>query len=129
MTCDRAADADALAALEQARAEALVAADIARLEAITDDDYVHVEANGRVRDKLGFLDAIRSGGVRFGRYEVRDNLIRFYGDTAVVTGTFENRIERADGSGEDRQGRHCRVYVWRRDRWKNVLHQVTECLV
>ena len=115
-----------IASIEAERAEALVQADIGKLQAITADDYVHVEANGRLRDKAGFLNAMRADGLRFSSYDLADNLIRVFGETAVVTGVFTNEMVRPDGEHVGRTGRHCRVYVRQADGWRNVLHQATE---
>lgn len=117
--------ADRIARLEAARAKAIVEADIAALSRITDDDYVHVEVSGQVRDKRGFLDGVAPLGGRFERYELLENAIRVFGDTAVVTGLFENTFLSGDGRRTGKRGRHTRVYVRRGADWRNVSHQAT----
>lgn len=121
---DSTEDKRAIAALEDARAAAIVNADVGVLDALTDADYVHVEVSGRVRTKAEFLETLRLGG-RFERYEVSDNLIRLYGDAAVVTGEFRNALRLADGGLAAKHARHVRLYVRRAEGWMNVLHQAT----
>lgn len=122
-------DLAVIAALEEARAAAIVAADVATLEAMTDADYVHVEASGRVRTRAEFLETLRSGAARFERYELSDNRIQLYGDSAVVTGQFTNVLVSLDGNRTTKTARHMRVYVRRAAGWANVCHQATEIAV
>ena len=122
---DSDADRRAVAALEALRAAAIVSADTDTLAAMTDADYVHVETSGRVRTKQDFLETLRSGPGRFERYDVRENVIRLYGDAAVVTGVFENAYRAASGQCTVKTARHIRVYVRRAGRWMNVSHQAT----
>ncbi|WP_162248283.1 MULTISPECIES: nuclear transport factor 2 family protein [unclassified Sphingomonas] len=116
-------DLDAILRLEAARSQAIVDADIRVLNDITDTDYTHVEMNGRLRDKSEFLEALSSGAARFVRYDALENVVRFAGEAAIVTGRFENESVDGDGMSHVRQGRHCRIYVRRQDGWKNILHQ------
>ena len=118
-------DRRAIAALEELRAAAIVSADTKALAAMTDADYVHVETSGRVRTKQDFLETLRSGPGRFERYDVTENVIRLYGDTAVVTGVFDNAYRTADGHCTAKTARHIRVYVRRAGGWTNVSHQAT----
>lgn len=111
--------------LEAARARAIVAADIATLARITDDDYVHVEASGRVRDKSAFLAGVAPADGRFDRYELLETVIRLFGDTALVTGSFENVFVGGTAPPLSKRGRHTRVYVRRAGVWRNVSHHAT----
>jgi ketosteroid isomerase-like protein len=122
-----AADEDRIGALEDIRARAIVTADIAALDAMTGDGYVHVDGDGALRDKQGFLAALTREGGRFVHYAVIENHILVKGDLAVVTGSFENMFAADDGSRRGKRGRHVRAYV-RTDSgdWSNILHQGTE---
>lgn len=123
---DIADDVAEITRIESSRARAIVAADIVTLDRITDDDYVHVEVSGKARDKRSFLDGVApDGGGRFARYELQDNLVRIFGDAAVVIGTFQNTFLTADGVRIHKRARHTRVYIRREAGWKNVSHHAT----
>lgn len=111
--------------LEQQRCAVLVAGDIARLEALTADDYFHVESGGTVRDKAGFLAAMARTDQRFVEWVITANQVRVYGDVAVATGTYFNRLQTAAGLQAPKHARHLRVWVRREGVWRNVAHQAT----
>lgn len=118
-------DIDAILALETRRTQALLDADVAALETITAADYTHVETGGGVRDKAGFLAILTRPGTRFVRWDIHENHVRIYGDTAVVTGRYTNVVRTPAGEQPPKQARHIRVYVRRDGLWQNVAHQAT----
>lgn len=119
-------DEQAVATLENIRAGAIIAADIAVLDAMTGDDYVHVDGDGALRDKTGFLAALSNRGGRFTAYRIIDNRIAVNGDVAIVTGSFANEYAADDGMIRTKHGRHVRLYLRDGEQWRNVLHQGTE---
>lgn len=78
-----------LLALEARRAEAIGTGDLTALADVLADDYVHVLAPGRVVDKSGYVEMIRTGPRRPDRGPLT---VRVYGDAAVITGDLTNRI-------------------------------------
>jgi len=55
------------------------------LDALIADELVFIDHTGRVVDKATDLDAHRSGVIRIDELEVSDQLIKIYGETAVVS--------------------------------------------
>jgi hypothetical protein len=51
--------------------------------------------------------------------------VRLYGDTAVVTGRYQNVVCTPQGEQPPKHARFIRVYVRRSGRWQNVAHQAT----
>jgi ketosteroid isomerase-like protein len=118
-------DAARILELEARRSRALVEGDAATLDEITADDYTHVETGGGVRDKAGFLGILSRPGVRFTSWVLEQNIVRIYGDTAVVTGRYHNTVRTPAGEQPPKHARHIRVYVKKDGRWRNVAHQAT----
>jgi hypothetical protein len=117
---------DAVAAVEQRRIDALMAADINALDAIIDEHCTHIESNGTARTKAAFLEDVAQREFSFDLFEIAENHIRIFGETAVVAGTYRN-IVRVRGQAQPvKHARHLRVYVHRGDSWKLVAHQATE---
>ena len=117
---------DAVAAVEQCRIDALLAGDVATLDQIIDDACTHVESNGIARTKAAFLDDVARREFSFDLFEILDNQIRVFGDTAVVAGAYRN-IARIGGTPLPlKHARHLRVYVRRGGSWKLVAHQATQ---
>jgi len=122
-------DIDDILDIEARRTQALLDGDAEILAALTGDDYTHVETGGGVRDKAGFLSILSRPGVRFSQWVIEENHVRVYGDTAVVTGRYFNRVTTAAGEQPPKHARHIRVYVRRNGRWQNVAHQATAITV
>ena len=117
---------DAVAAVEQRRIDALITADIHVLDEIIDEHYTHIESNGTSRTKAAFLADVAKREFSFDLFEIVENHIRIFGDTAVVAGTYRN-IVRVRGQAQPvKHARHLRVYVQRGGSWKLVAHQATE---
>lgn len=117
---------DAVAVVEQRRIDALLAGDVATLDQIIDDACTHVESNGIARTKAAFLDDVARREFSFDLFEIVDNHIRVFGDTAVVAGAYRN-IARVGGNPLPlKDARHLRVYVRRAGNWKLVAHQATQ---
>ncbi len=111
--------------LESARADAIAAGNLEALAAMVTNDYIHVDADGRVRDKAGYLEAVRSAAGRYTDYRLRDNRIAVLGNMAWVHGSFENRFEAADGTIRNKSARHLRLYRLEAGGWRNCFHQGT----
>lgn len=112
-------------ALEHRRAEAIVEADLAALAEMVDARYIHIDADGAVRDKAAYLGAVCSHAGRYVDYSVLENHIDLVDDLAIVHGRFSNRFEAADGTVRHKSGRHVRLYSLHADGWRNFYHQST----
>jgi ketosteroid isomerase-like protein len=73
-------------------------------------------------DSLAFF---RSGRMKFLRYETSDVDVRFYSDTAVVTGRLRRSRERAGQMVED-DWRFTKVYVRTGGAWRVVAYHASE---
>jgi hypothetical protein len=117
---------DAVAAVEQRRIDALIASDINALEEIIDEHCTHIESNGTSRTKAAFLEDVAQREFSFDLFEIDENQIRIFGDTAVVAGTYQNVVRVRGTPHPVKHARHLRVYVNRGGSWKLVAHQATE---
>jgi ketosteroid isomerase-like protein len=117
---------DTVAAVEQRRIEALLASDISALDEIIDDHCTHIESNGTTRTKAAFLVDVAKRAFSFDLFEIEENHIRIFGDTALVTGVYRNIVRMRGKPNPVKHARHLRVYVSRGGSWKLVAHQATE---
>jgi hypothetical protein len=117
---------DAVAAVEQRRIDALLTSDINVLDTIIDEHCTHVESNGTSRTKAAFLEDVAKREFSFDLFEIEENHIRIFGETAVVAGTYRNIVRVRGNLNPVKHARHLRVYVNRSGSWKLVAHQATE---
>ena len=115
-----------VAAIEQRRIAAMMAADINTLDELIDEQCTHIESNGTSRTKAAFLADVAKQKFSFDLFEIEENHIRIFGDTAIVTGTYRNIVRVRGNPNPIKHARHLRVYVHRDGGWKLVAHQATE---
>ena len=106
-------------ALLDERRQAAVKGDASALEATTADDYVRIGLNGEIMNKSEYLDAIKSGRLKYQSIEVKDSKIQVYGNTAVTTGAADIK---GTSQGHDMSGsyRVSQVFVKRNGKWQAV---------
>jgi uncharacterized protein (TIGR02246 family) len=112
--------------VENTRIQALLQQDFATLERLMAEDCIHVESNGTRRTTAQFLAAFKAGEFAFEAFNIEENSVRIYGDTAVVIGRYSNRICTGGKTLPTKRARHLRVYVKRAGSWQLVAHQATE---
>jgi ketosteroid isomerase-like protein len=112
--------------VEEERVQALLHKDLAALDRIMAEESIHTESSGKVRTKAQFIAAFKAGEFAFDAFDVEENNVRIYGETAVVTGRYSNRIRAGGVALPLKRARHLRVYVMREGRWQLVAHQATE---
>lgn len=78
---------------EQTRYAAMIKNNLTTLDAMLADDLVFVHASGVFEDKTAFLASLQSGALRYRRIETREQQVRRFGDTAIVTGVSDLAIE------------------------------------
>jgi hypothetical protein len=71
------------------------------------------------------LSFVRSGRMKFLRYETSELDVRVYADTAVVSGRVRRSRERAGQMVED-DWRFTKVYVHTGDAWRVVAYHASE---
>jgi ketosteroid isomerase-like protein len=113
-----------LITLERQFAQAIVESDVDALDKIVSDEWIVVGPEGKVIDKPGFLDVVRSGALAHSTMESDETRVRVYGDTGVVTarvvtaGTYR-------GQAFTNRERSSDVFVRQEGHWKCVLTQLT----
>jgi hypothetical protein len=71
-----------VAAVEQRRIDALLTSNIDVLDAMLDEHCTHIESNGTVRTKAAFLADVAKREFSFDLFEIAENHIRIFGETA-----------------------------------------------
>ena len=113
------ADTQELSRLETVWNEAYVRADADALDRLCADDLVVTMSDMQVLNKPQSIGILRSGKVRFERYETSDIRIRVYDDAAVVTGRLQ-RTRNAHGQEANDNWRFTKVYIRRGGKWQVV---------
>src|SRR5262249_62408460 len=80
-------------ALEQLWNDARAKADVATLDRILADEWTVTHANGTTDTKARYLADLKSGARKFtGAVTEKDVVVRFYGDTAIVSGSSDSTV-------------------------------------
>jgi hypothetical protein len=108
-----------LSKLEQVWNDAYVHGNVEPLEQLLADDLIVTMTDMAVLTKAQSIGLLRSGRLKFPRYETSDIRIRVYGDAAVVTGRLR-RTRTVDGKNVDDDWRFTKVYVRRSGKWQVV---------
>lgn len=119
------ADDKELRRLEDVWNQAHLRGDVQALEHIWADDLQVAVPQMRVFNKTELVALVRSGQMKFLRYETSDLRIRTYGATAVVTGRLQRK--RAMGEREvNDDWRFTKVYIRGGDGWHVVAFHASE---
>ena len=108
-----------LSKLEQVWNDAYVHGKVEPLEQLLADDLIVTMTDMAVLTKAQSIGLLRSGHLKFPRYETSDIRIRVYSDAAVVTGRLQ-RTRTVDGKNVDDDWRFTKVYVRRSGKWQVV---------
>lgn len=104
--------------------QAIVHADTAALDRLLVDEWIVTHTNGRQQTKTQFIEAFRSGRVRFEQMDLDDVKIRVFGKTAVLTARITDKVV-FKGEAAQGQVRITSIYVKRRGQWRNLAVQAT----
>jgi ketosteroid isomerase-like protein len=104
--------------------QSLVAADVSTLTALLHDDFLLVDLSGALSSKSAMLTAIRSGALRFDGIDPREQTVRFFESTAIVTGQTEMSGQLGNTSFAF-TSRYTHVFVEREGAWLFVSAQGT----
>jgi hypothetical protein len=113
------ADIAELSKLEQVWNDAYVHSNVEPLEQLLADDLVVTMTDMAVLTKAQSIGLLRSGHLKFPRYETSDIRIRVYNDAAVVTGRLQ-RTRMVNGNSVADDWRFTKVYVRRSGKWQVV---------
>ena len=95
--------------------------DLAAIDRLYGSDFLSSNTDGKIVDKQGWLDLLKSGAFSVERITTNDFKVRRYGSTAVITGS--------STYFKDRQSswniRHTQVWVEREGQWQLVSWQGT----
>ena len=113
-------------ALDEQRRAAMIAEDFAALDRLLADELIHVHAAGNADTKAQYLKMI-ADFCGFEAIERGPIAVRFYGDTAVMTGPMTHTV-RIKPTGAVRTMAAFGTQVWAPDgdSWRQVLYQATE---
>jgi ketosteroid isomerase-like protein len=106
------------------RVEALLSNDFPALEGLLADDLTYVHSNGHLDTKDTYIGVLRSGATRYLSMAMSGLRVRLEGNTAVVTGSFEARVQTQNGEVNPKP-RVLIVYVKRDGRWQMLAWQST----
>lgn len=110
--------------LEDKAYDAAMRGDSTLMTKMLADDYVGINGSGIVADKTFALNLYSSGKVKILSEDFKDRRVRFFGDVAVVTGTWNYRSLR-DGKATDGVLRFTHVWAKRSGDWQIVSWQGT----
>jgi hypothetical protein len=113
------ADVAELTRLEKVWNDAYVNGNVEPLEQLLADDLVVTMTDMAVLTKAQSIGLLRSGHLKFPRYETSDIRIRVYNDAAVVTGRLQ-RTRTVNRNNVDDDWRFTKVYVRRSGKWQVV---------
>jgi len=108
-----------LLALEARWDSAVVRKDLATLERIIAPSFVYIGADGSVSSRAEMLAGLRAPELEIDPFETRDVQVRLYGETAILTGWFE-QTGRVGGRPYRVRSRYTDVYVREAGRWVAV---------
>jgi ketosteroid isomerase-like protein len=107
---------------------ALLNADTETLDRILTDDFLLVEVmQGSEITKPVLLSAVASAQIKFHSIEPAEHRVRFYGGTAVITGSTHMKGSVGDNAFAV-HSRYTHVYIWELERWRFVSAQGTPIL-
>jgi len=112
-------------AVERLWNDARAKADVATLDRILVDEWTVTHANGATDSKARYLADLKSGARKFtGTVEEKDVVVRFYGDTAIVTGSSDSTVS-LNGQAQGGALHFTRVFVKQNGVWRMVVTQAT----
>ncbi len=110
--------------LERAFARSIIDNDADRVADFLTDDWIVVGSDGRIVDRIRFLEVIRSGLLTHDRMESSELRVREYGDAAVVT-ALTSTSGRYRGEPFETRERSTDVFVRHAGAWRCALTQLT----
>ena len=111
--------------VERQRFAAMTSQNFAALEALLADELYYCHSNGEVQGKQQFLEALRSGELRYEAMNLRELHVRQYGDMAIGTGLLNVRASLGGAPPIVLDIRYADAYVWRDGRWQLTTWQST----
>jgi ketosteroid isomerase-like protein len=104
---------------------AVVQGDVETFDRLFAEDFTHTSRDGKFRTRAEWMKGRVQGKTNYVSFDVENQQIRIYGETAVVTGLSKPSWREPDGSLATGQFRFLRVWVMREGRWQAVAFQAT----
>ncbi len=104
--------------------EARARADTATLDRLLADGWTITHGDGTIDTKAQYLADLKTGVRKFDYVKEDQNSVRLYGDTAVVSGLTESKVQ-YKGQSSGGLLRFTRVYVKRDGRWLMIVSHAT----
>jgi len=111
--------------LEQVWNHAQLNNDAAALETLWADDLTVMVPGMAAMGKADSLSFVKTGRMKFSRYETTDLKVRSFGDTAIVSGNL-SRSRTLGGSLREDKWQFMKVYARRSGKWVVVAFAATE---
>lgn len=111
--------------LEKTWNDAQLQGDVDALDHLWDDEFVVIVPKMKMFNKSEILAVLRSGRIKFLRYETTGLSTKIFGDTAIVTGHLMRTRKINDRELPD-EYRFTKVYIRRAGEWKVVLWQTSD---
>ena len=106
--------------------DALVAGDVKTLERVLSDDFIIIDVmGGSEASKPMILGAIGAGWLKFETIKPVEARVRFYSETAVVTGRTQMQGQ-LEGAPFEFKSRYTHVYAKQESQWRLVSAQGTQ---
>lgn len=106
--------------------EAIVKKDMATLERVWADDFFYAGENGKIFNKAESFTEITTSAIKLTFGQRDDVNVRVSGDTAVVTGLWNEKGVRSDGTEFNGSSRYTTVFAKRKGRWQIVADHLSE---
>lgn len=116
---DPATDRATLLKIEARWNKAVSDRDAATAAKIISDDFRYITPNGKVLDRAAVLKATGDGDYQIEPFQTEDVEVRVHGDTAVITGRFQQR-GKYKGEAFTTQLRYTDVWVRTRAGWRAI---------
>ena len=111
-------------ALENAWNQAEVKADASGLNLLLGDEFVYTDVNGSFKNRAQWLADVQKEVLRYEQLGNQDQAVHIYGNAAVVTGIYRERVH-LKGKSVVRRGRFTDTWVKQNGAWKCVASQAT----
>ncbi len=118
---------EAVLAAHEHRRAATLAGDAAAVGSMMTDDFTFTHPNGLVESKAQFLDALKTGKLKYQMLTDEERQVRVHGDTGIVSGTCRIVVT-ASGKEFDVRVLFTEVWVKKGNAWQMVLWHASNVL-
>ena len=106
------------------RISAMIIADVETLNLLLAEDLSYAHTTGWTETKSGYLETVKSGKIDYQKFVPGDIKVRFYGETAVLTGKVDVNLGRTDFTIRFLEVQRKVNGIWKLDAWQSVLSKV-----